>query len=229
MADDGILFLDEISEMPLGMQAKLLRVLEKGEFRRVGGKKTLHVNIRLICATNRDLHESVERGLFRKDLYYRIAVFSIQVPPLRERISDVPVLAEEFLHQISAVNNIHYRMAPEALRYLKDYDYPGNVRELRNILHLAVSFTSDDGVISAENIRRYFESREKNSVNGERLPEDWQGDDGPENGTKPIWDMERRHIAELLVQCQGKRRDVAKLMGVSERTLYRKMKRYGLQ
>ncbi len=122
LADGGTIFLDEISEMALPLQAKLLRALETGEFRRIGGDKTLKADIRIICATNRDLVRSVEKGQFRKDLYYRIAVFTIKIPPLRERLSDIPYISEELLNKFSQRDKINYQLTEDAVKYLTNHN-----------------------------------------------------------------------------------------------------------
>ena len=136
LADGGTLFLDEIGEIPLSMQAKLLRVLESGEYRRVGGTETLHADVRIVSATNRDLLDMVDQGQFRLDLYYRIAGIDVTLPALRERRSDIPPLAKALLSNMNGGKNYHLR--DDAAARLLEYDYPGNVRELRNILQKAL-------------------------------------------------------------------------------------------
>lgn len=218
LAEGGTLFFDEIGEMPLSMQPKLLRVIETGEFRRVGGTKTLKANARLIFATNRNLLDRVESGQFRRDLYYRIAVLIIHMPPLRERLSDIPIISEAILNRISEVTSIIYSLNKEAIDLLLNYEYPGNVRELRNILQLAATY-SQKGLITANEIKRYApiltsESPSACSIN---------------LSSKAILAIEAQYIEDLLKKFNGKRRDVAKAMGISERTLYRKMKLYGIK
>ncbi len=163
VADGGTLFIDEIGEATLNMQAKLLRVLEMGEFRRVGGNKTLAANARIVCATNRLLWERVKSGDFREDLYYRIACFCIRIPSLRERLDDIPVICEEILKRIANKTGRAYRMTDEALEYLSGYNFPGNIRELRNILQVAVAHSVDSpgGLITGEKIRHYLRMRDE--------------------------------------------------------------------
>ena len=139
LAEGGTIFLDEIGDMPILQQAKLLRVLESGQYRRVGGKKMRKANVRIICATNRHLWESVIAGTFREDLYYRIACLNIRLPGLRERIDDVPVVARTLLEGINRSMRCSYHLMPDAYEPLKAYRYPGNIRELRNILFIAAT------------------------------------------------------------------------------------------
>ncbi len=218
LAEGGTLFFDEIGEMPLVTQSKLLRVIETGDFRRIGSTKIMKANARQIFATNRELLESVKLGRFRQDLYYRIAVFIIHMPPLRERLSDVPILSEAILSRISETTSISYSLDKEALDLLVKYNYPGNIRELRNILQLAATY-SQNGLITVNEIRRYapFSEIPSSFICSTHL------------GGKAISEIEAQHIINLLKQFKGKRRDVAKAMGISERTLYRKMKLYGIK
>lgn len=225
LAEGGTLFFDETSEIPLSMQPKLLRVIETGEFRKVGGTKTLKADARIICATNRDLISRVESGQFRQDLYYRIAVFIIKLPPLRERLSDIPVLSEAILNQISDDTSVRYHLTKDALDLLINYDYPGNVRELRNILQLSSSY-SHNGLITSTEIKKYAslaESQKNLTTSQTDIP------DSANNSGNPIKLIESQYIENLLRQYNGKRRDVAKAMGISERTLYRKIKLYSLK
>jgi len=152
LADGGTLFLDEVGEIPLSMQPKLLRVLETGEFRRVGGTETLRADVRIVSATNRDLIKMVDIGAFREDLYYRIAGIDVTLPPLRHRRQDIPALAEALLARLAAGGRRRCRLSAEALGRLQAYRYPGNVRELRNILQKALAL-APNGVIRAEHIQ----------------------------------------------------------------------------
>ena len=257
VVNGGTLFLDEIGEMPAQLQAKLLRVLETGEYRRVGGHKTLHTNARIICATNRNLGSDIESKDFREDLYYRIACLHIQMPSLRERLQDVPVLAETLLEGISQSTGRRYQLSANSLMELQTYHYPGNIRELRNILSVAAAQVTD-GRLDAKNIAevvRCMKSRRRASIKRRasdlgiaesRSPEDaaqkrrtsdFQTDAAPEpkkaSAPSPtdehtLQTMEAQHIVQLLKLHQGNRREVAAALGISERTMYRKLKRYGL-
>jgi two-component system response regulator AtoC len=253
----GTLFLDEIGEMPAQLQAKLLRVLETGEYRRVGGRKTLHTNARIICATNRNLSSDIEAKSFREDLYYRIACLHIQVPSLRERLQDVPFLAETLLEGISHSTGRRYQLSADSLMELQTYHYPGNIRELRNILSVAAAQVTD-GRLSAKNIAeviRCMKSRRRASVKRrasdlgieedrsprgtahKRRTADFEAKPAPapEKPAAPVAtdehtleSMEAQHIVQLLKLHHGNRRQVAAALGISERTMYRKLKRYGL-
>ena len=257
VVNGGTLFLDEIGEMPAQLQAKLLRVLETGEYRRVGGHKTLHTNARIICATNHNLGSDIESKDFREDLYYRIACLHIQMPSLRERLQDVPVLAETLLEGISQSTGRRYQLSANSVMELQTYHYPGNIRELRNILSVAAAQVTD-GRLDAKNIAevvRCMKSRRRASIKRRasdlgiaesRSPEDaaqkrrtsdFQTDAAPEPKKAPapsptdehtLQTMEAQHIVQLLKLHQGNRREVAAALGISERTMYRKLKRYGL-
>jgi transcriptional regulator with GAF, ATPase, and Fis domain len=145
VADGGTLFLDEIGDMPLETQAKILRVLQEHEFERVGGNRTIKVDVRVIAATNLDLRSASQEGRFREDLYYRLNVFPLRVPPLRERIVDIPVLAEAFMEkQAQKMKRTFAPLTPDSIRRLQAYDWPGNIRELQNIIELAAITSRDD-------------------------------------------------------------------------------------
>lgn len=221
LTNSGTLFLDEVGEIPLSMQAKLLRVLETGEFRRVGGKDTLRADVRIVSATNRDLLEMVDKGGFRQDLYYRIAGIDIVLPTLRERRLDIPALAEMFLRRIGADAKRSYHLTQEAIDRLIHYDFPGNVRELRNILQKAAAL-SEDGVVTADLIRLESHPPARLAVIAPAPPK------GGGRG-QSMADMESQYIAELLRRYKGHRRTVADVLGISERTLYRKLNQYGLR
>ncbi|MGD8208158.1 MAG: sigma-54 dependent transcriptional regulator [Thiohalocapsa sp.] len=249
VADRGTIFLDEISEISLATQAKLLRVLESGEFRRVGGNDTIEARARIICATNRQLWQSVEQGTFREDLYYRIACFCIRMPALREHIEDVPVIAESLLQRMGRKEHRLYRLDDGAIEQLLRYHYPGNIRELRNILQVAVANLggAHRGVITREAIAQGLRMRDHYSSQAPRPPVE-----GPPIAGEPIGPIaalraeapaatgqtppspaglgavEAGYIASLLREHAGNRRRVAHAMGISERTLYRKLAKYGL-
>jgi formate hydrogenlyase transcriptional activator len=155
LAQDGTLFLDEIGELPSELQPKLLRLLQEREFERIGGNRTLRVNARLVAATNRDLAEMVEARTFREDLYYRLSVFPIQVPALRERKDDIPLLAEAFMRRFARrMNKDVAGISPAALAELQEYDWPGNIRELMNVIERAVILTCDRELVPSLGARR---------------------------------------------------------------------------
>jgi transcriptional regulator with PAS, ATPase and Fis domain len=208
-AHGGTLFLDEIGEVPLAMQVKLLRLIESGSFRPVGSLRTVHSDFRLVSATHKPLKEMVAAGTFRQDLYYRISAFPIRLPALRERSDDLPLLIDSLLQRLAP--GAVPRVAPQALERLGLYAYPGNIRELRNILERARLF-SDDGVIRVED-----------------LPEELRA--GSAAATQPSRrragkDLEQ--LAHALEVFEGSRSELAKALGLSERTLYRRLKALGI-
>ncbi|MFA6903203.1 MAG: sigma 54-interacting transcriptional regulator [Gallionellaceae bacterium] len=231
LADKGILFLDEIGDMPLFMQAKLLRVLESGEFRRIGGTEILRADVRLISATNNNLLKKVENGEFRHDLYYRIAGIDLHLPSLKERNSDIPLLAHAMVKRITRVGTPHCKLTQEALKKLQSYSFPGNIRELKNILLKAIA-ESNNGVISASNIHLSQEIKRPESTQTNTAIEKplslLQQADEENTSHASIAEVEAGHIAKLLLSYNGHRRNVADTLGISERTLYRKLKRYNL-
>ena len=228
LADQGILFLDEIGDMPLFMQAKLLRVLESGEFRRIGGTDTLKADVRLISATNNDLLKKVQSGEFRQDLYYRIAGIDVRLPSLKERSSDIAALSQTLLKRITRVGMPPYKLAADALAKLQAYAFPGNIRELKNILLKAVA-ESNNGIVSAANIYLTPQPDKPVTVIQHEIPVEVlrEATDAKPNSAT-IAELEAEHIAKLLESYNGHRRNVADALGISERTLYRKLKRYML-
>ncbi len=214
LADGGTLFLDEVGEIPLGLQAKLLRVLETGEFRRVGGTQTLSADVRVVSATNRKLLDEIDARRFRLDLYYRLAGIVVTLPPLRERRADLPELTAFLLRRLSGGDAVH-QLDPGALAALAGYDFPGNVRELRNLLQQAM-LNCRDGIIRAGDLRLPTPAGQPVFVSPAT------------NVARPLYEVERAHIQSLLTHHQGHRARVATALGITERTLYRKLKRHGL-
>jgi transcriptional regulator with PAS, ATPase and Fis domain len=220
-ADGGTLFLDEIAEMPLPMQAKLLRVLDSGEFRRIGAECARRADVRVVAATNKNLQVLVERGLFREDLYYRIAGIKVTIPPLRERREDIPVLAQVLVGRYcKRAGRRPCELTQRAMERLSAHNFPGNVRELCNVLQKAIA-AAPEGLIRAEHIQ--FDSPAETAARAASPAPDAL----PANG-KSLSQLESSHIATLLDAHQGNRRKVANALGISERTLYRKIKRYEL-
>lgn len=234
-ADGGTLFLDEIGELPLSQQAKLLRALETGQYRRVGGRRSRKADVRIVCATNRHLWESVTAGQFREDLYYRIACLAVRLPPLRDRLGDIEVLVPNLLEPLSRTMGRPFALSPEAIERLKNYDYPGNIRELRNILFIAATNSPTgkvDGALVAKVLQQHGERRAQVAESTESSvdPEAKQAP-GAQVGSQlapTLHEVEAQHIAQLLVQYHNNRRKVAEALAISERTLYRKLKRYQL-
>ena len=209
LAHEGTLFLDEVGEMSVAMQAKLLRALDRGEIRRLGGDRTLHVDVRIIAATNKDLAKAATNGTFRLDLYYRLAVVSIEVPPLRERVEDIPLLVVHFAEQVAPQGRAPIKVTSEAMHLLSRYPWPGNVRELRNVVE-RLSVLSTDGEVTASEVALY-------------LPAVAPGEDG---GLLSLEELERRHILKVLQRCSGNRARAAKVLGIDPKTLYNKLKTY---
>lgn len=202
-AQGGTLFLDEIGDVPLAMQVKLLRLIESGTYRRVGGVETLHADFRLVAATHKPLEKMMAKGEFRQDLYYRISAFPIALPPLRERAEDIALLVNSFLQRAGAGQR-KLTIEPGALTQLQQRSWPGNVRELRNVLERARLF-SDDGVIRTEHLP---------AAPAAPLPAP-----APAAG---------HSLAEALATLGGTRSELAAHLGISERTLYRRLKARGL-
>jgi DNA-binding NtrC family response regulator len=230
LAGGGTLFLDEMGELPAMIQAKLLRVLETGEFRRVGGTQALHADVRVVCATNRDLVEEVKAGRFREDLYYRIAGMSVRLPSLRERTEDIPLLAQTLVERINVARQRRHRLTQAALDWLGRQEFPGNVWELRNLIRAAYT-VSNRGVIDLPQLRKVAKMNGLAKGAGRcdtgadaptRQPVE------PAAPVEALAELESRHIAELLGRRGGNRRQVADALGISLRTLYRKLKKYRL-
>ena len=219
IADNGTIFLDEIGELPLSQQAKLLRVLETGKFRRVGGTTTLSSQVRVICATHRNLAEMVSLGRFREDLFYRLSVFPIKLPSLRERGQDIPVIVDFFLQKMAQSTGISYTLTRDALVKLVSHKWPGNIRELKNCLQLAVGLSQNE-LIRAEDIH-FMESQILESGKNPAI-------EAPPRVVLPntlneIEKLEAEYILNLQEKFDGSRRMMAAEMNISERTLYRKL------
>jgi two-component system response regulator PilR (NtrC family) len=222
VADEGTLFLDEISEIPLLMQVKLLRVLQDREFKRVGGTEDLRVDVRIIAATNKDLEEAVREKRFREDLFYRLNVIQIKLPPLRERMDDIPRLAMHFLKKFSAeLNKTISTVSPEAHRLLQDYAYPGNVRELQNIIERAVALESSEE-LTAQNLRSYLDEHLQLKKGGLDL-------DIPSEGLeKFVEEIERTLLVKALDRTHGIKKKAAELLGINFRSMRYRLEKYGL-
>ena len=222
VADEGTLFLDEISELPLLMQVKLLRVLQDREFKRVGGTEDLRVDVRIIAATNKDLEEAVREKRFREDLFYRLNVIQIKLPPLRERTDDVPRLTLHFLKKFSAeLNKPISSVSPEALRLLQDYAYPGNVRELQNIIERAVALETSRE-LTAQNLRSYLDDHLQMKKAGLDL-------DIPTEGLeKFVEEIERTLLVKALDRTHGIKKKAAELLGINFRSMRYRLEKYGL-
>ena len=227
-AQHGTLFMDEIGEIPLALQGRLLRALETGNYRRLGGREDLHANVRIICSTNNNLRQMMEQGTFRADLYYRIAGISITIPPLRERRSDIAALINTILATIKTRNGSSGQISDEAMQLLQAYDYPGNIRELHHILQKAVA-ASTAGHITPDLLKlNNFTSAYINPLAARRSNEHKAKANSPSTNCS-LTDVEATYIESLLHQYNGHRAKVAEELRISERTLYRKLKQYNLQ
>jgi two-component system NtrC family response regulator len=213
-AHNGTLFLDEIGELPLNLQAKLLRVLETHEFIKLGDTKTLKSNFRLIAATNRDLKVESEQGRFRSDLYFRLNVFQIQLPPLRQRVRDIPMLVANFVSHFAGQTNkkdLHY--SNEFLEKLESHEWRGNIRELRNVIERAVIIS--DGILEVEDLP--FEIQQSTSMKSHQL------------SAFSMESVEKLHIQKVLNYCKGNKAETARLLEIGIATLYRKIEEYGIK
>ena len=219
-ADGGTLFLDEVGDMPITMQAKLLRVLESGEVVRVGANEPRHVNVRFIAATNRDLADAVKSGKFREDLYFRIKGIELRIPPLRDRREDIPLLAQHFASRVALqLDKPAPQIGEDAQLALMRYDWPGNVRQMMNVVQNAVVLATD-------------------KIEPRHLPPEVLQSAGVTTGQMEtagvpaglsLDQIEKQAIRNALRACQGNREVAAKMLGIGERTLYRKLKEYGLK
>lgn len=207
IANGGILFLDEIGELPPQLQVKLLRVIETGVFFRLGGTKEIRVDLRFISASNKDLRTAAEKGLFRQDLYYRISGLTILIPPLRERREDIPLLIEHFMKSNPAFRE--RRFNESALKRLSEYPWPGNVRELQNVVHRTL-LLSENSVIEPADLPMDL-------VAGHPAP------------GKKLDDVEKEHILKVLDEAGGQKGKAAEILGIDPKTLYRKLSSYGLK
>jgi DNA-binding NtrC family response regulator len=225
-AHGGTLFLDEVGDMPLAAQAKVLRVIEEGKIRRVGGEKDIPVNVRLIAATNKDLPAEIEAGRFREDLYHRLSVVVIPMPPLRERVEDIPILAQAFLEEIL----LEYKLPPKiftpaALEVLKRLPWPGNVRELRNAVERLVIFSGNE--ITAEDVRSFVvpgsPSREKSNTEAPSLPLEGKSLEAF------LDEMEREYLLYHLRQHGFNVSKTAEALGMQRPNLHARMKRLGIR
>jgi len=221
-AHEGTLFLDEISEMDALLQVKLLRFLQERNFTRIGGSQTIPVDVRIVAATNRNLAQEVESGRFREDLFYRLNVVPIQLPALRERKEDIPVLLQHFLHKYAGKNDkAFHEVDAEALEALLNYDWPGNVRELENVMERVVVLNNDTQVKLKHLPQQIQEAQKKASP---VLSVNWQ-DDGH---ILPLELVERYAIESALRRCLGNVGEAAQKLKIGQATLYRKIKQYGL-
>ncbi|MGI9518276.1 MAG: sigma-54 interaction domain-containing protein, partial [Pirellulaceae bacterium] len=219
-AHGGTLFLDEIGEMPVSMQVKLLRALEENQVRPVGGNQEIEIDVRLLSATNLDLASAIEENRFREDLYYRINVIQLELPPLRSRGTDVLKIAQHFVeHFAERSGKAVTGVSDQAAKRLLDYSWPGNIRELRNAMERAVTLTGHEQIVVedlADKIRNY-QSRQF-LVDGTDPAE-----------LLPMEEIERRYVLHVLDSVEGNKSTAARILGLDRKTLYRKLKQYGVE
>jgi two-component system response regulator HydG len=221
LAAGGSLFLDEVAELSPGVQAKLLRVLQEREFQRVGGTQTLRADVRLIAATNRDLARQVAAGRFREDLFYRLNVFTVHLPPLRERGEDVLLLADHFVRTLGArMAKGEVGLSRDAREALLRHAWPGNIRELQNAVERAL-IVSDGGLISAAHLALPARTSPEPAPSGSRSP-------SPPAAGEPLSEVERRLVVDALDRAHGNKSKAAALLGITRSQLYTRMKRFGL-
>jgi len=220
LANGGTLLLDEVSEMPLSMQVKLLRVIQEREFTRVGGEEVIRVDVRIIAATNKDLAEEIAAGRFREDLFYRLNVVTLQMPPLRERKDDIPLLAQHFLETFAKKNRKTIKgFTPQAMARLLSYDWPGNMRELMNAVERMVVLSRADYVDEPDLPPGILDqSGEKAEIPG---PQDLPAD-------LPLEEVEKASILKTLQSAGGNKSEAARRLGITRRTLHQKLKKYGV-
>lgn len=211
VVDGGTLFLDELGEMPLPVQVKLLRFLESGEFRRVGDVRLRQVSVRVVAATNRDLEEEVKQGRFREDLYYRLNAMQLEIPPLRRRKEDLPLLVDHFLRKKSRLKG--KKLSQKGMKALEAYDFPGNVRELFHILERGFLLAKGE-VVGPSDL-----------FPGDSFQKSWQ----QEEEICSLEELERRHMARVLEHTSWKKTEAAAILGISVRNLYRKIEQYELK
>jgi len=217
IAEGGTVFLDEVAELPVDLQAKMLRALQEKEIRPVGSTKTVPINVRILAATNCDLEHAVTQGSFRRDLYFRLNVLSLRIPPLRERRQDIPLLATNFLERLSQTSVRTHELNDDAMKALLGYDWPGNVRELENCLERCCAMTTGSVIHTVD------------------LPSSITGapvkitSAMPETRIQPMSETEKQAILTAITQLNGDKLMAAKLLGIGKTTLYRKLKEYGAE
>ncbi len=220
LANGGTIFLDELSEMPLHMQSKFLRVLQSKEIRRIGGKQPIDIDVRIIAATNVNLEEAIKKNAFREDLYYRINVMPITIPPLRERREDIKVLAEHFMEHFCQLHKVKKTIPKHTMTRLMEHSWPGNVRELKNIIERMV--VSSDGLETSENI-----DVEKDSVNINSIINNYKTTNNSKSLTEIVEEYEKEILTQMMKKYQ-KASKVGQILSINKSTLSRKLNRYNI-
>jgi two-component system response regulator HydG len=216
MASGGTIFFDEIGEMPLDIQGKLVRALQEREFHVYGNGKTIAVDVRIVASTSRDLETAVQQGTFRRDLFFRLNVVGLRLPPLRERKEYIRPLAENFLERVGQARQAQYTINPEALKLLQMYEWPGNVRELENCLERAVAMSAGS-VLQTSDFPPHIRSAALRAA-----------DPGKQARILPLAELEKQAIIDALRQLNGDKLMTARALGIGKTTLYRKLKEYGI-
>jgi len=212
LANGGTIFLDEIGDFPLPLQPKLLRVLQDKVIERIGGLKGIQVDVRIISATNKNLLDEVKKGSFREDLYYRLSVIPISVPPLRERKEDIPYLVEHFVKKYTSRFGKEVKISKELISRLMDYNFPGNVRELENLIERLIALSDDKGEIKLQMLDIFLRSDKREQETGIMPLEEY------------INKMEKDYIRKVIALCDGNKTKAAELLGISRKNLWEKMK-----
>ena len=221
LADGGTLFLDEVGEMSPSLQVKLLRVLQEMEFERVGGTKTIKVDVRILAASNRRLKQDVDKGIFREDLFYRLNVVHIEVPQLRERVEDIPFLVAHFVEKFRSSNKKKIELAPEVWKALYSYTWPGNIRELENTIERAMVMSSDEN-ITLKDLPDYVISEKEQTIDLDRIvPLNL-------NLAQALDQIEERLISRALKHSNNVQSRAAEMLGVTRHAMHYKMKKYGM-
>jgi transcriptional regulator with PAS, ATPase and Fis domain len=220
IAEGGTVFLDEIGELPIDLQAKLLRALQEKEIRPVGSTRPIPINVRILAATNRDLEAAVQQGTFRKDLYFRLNVVNLRIPPLRERKQDIPLLVAHILERIKEQAHTEKVLTDEAMEMLIEYDWPGNVRELENCLERAFTLSSGPVLQMIDLPVQSRRAEHLTSKNGSAQ------EAGEGSNVVPMAQLEKQAILETLHKVNGDKLLAARLLGIGKTTLYRKLKEY---
>jgi DNA-binding NtrC family response regulator len=218
IAEGGTIFLDEVGELPVDLQAKLLRAIQEKEIRPVGSTRRVPINVRILAATNRDLEQAVAQGTFRRDLYFRLNVLSLRIPALRERRQDIPILAQHFLDRFNRDSDQDKELSDEALKAMLAYDWPGNVRELENCLERACAFTTG-AVLYARDLPGAVTSTRDSGL----------GCESTAAKIIPMTELEKQTILKTIEQLNGDKLMAARLLGIGKTTLYRKLKEYAIQ
>jgi DNA-binding NtrC family response regulator len=220
MAEGGTIFLDEVGELPVDLQAKMLRAIQEKEIRPVGSTRRIPINVRILAATNRDLEQAVMQGTFRRDLYFRLNVLSLRIPPLRERRQDIPLLIGHFLERMTRTSGLEKNLSDDALKAMLAYDWPGNVRELENCLERSYAFTSGPTIHTADLPRE---------IGNLPVSEPSNGNGNGHLKIVPIAELERQTILRAITELNGDKLQAARLLGIGKTTLYRKLKDYAAQ